>query len=158
MRWYKRIVDQISAVQFKSIPNSKMRFFILSVLLVSIYFFGEAQSQTTIALLSGYKNCCPKLDILFDLKDPRADCRIIPGGLPNVHWLPGDKPKCGIAACGDGKWHKSFTCGVGECNWASCECVGGCVHPGDSEEALANFNKTYANKIVSARLTTWTDV
>lgn len=133
-----------------------MRFFVLSALLATIYFFGGAQSQELIQKLSLYKNCCPKIDILFDPVES-VDCTQIPGGLRNVHWLPGPKPKCGVPVCGDGKYYPSFTCGAGECNWASCECVGGCVHPGTKEEALASFNKTYADKIVSARLTTWTD-
>lgn len=133
-----------------------MRFFVTSALLVTIYFFSGAQSQETIAKLGIYKNCCPTIDILFDPKES-VDCRQIDGGLRNVHWLPGPKPLCGIPVCGDGKYHGKLTCGVGECNWASCECEGGCIDPSTKEEALASFHKNNAEKIVSARLSTWTD-
>lgn len=133
-----------------------MKLYILSVLVFTMFCLGGVESLIDEAVEILYKNCCPKTDILFDPNES-LQCGAIPGALINVHWLPGEKPKCGVPVCGDGKYHKGFNCGVGECNWASCECQGGCVHPGGKEEALENFRKVYGDRIGPARLTLWTD-
>lgn len=107
-----------------------------------------------------YSKCCYDTEILFKIEgdtnlkcsDFGAERHIRTFGLMNLKYpqvgqiqaqfLP--HPACKKSVCGDGeKKAGSRFCGKGHCNWAGCDCDGGCIE-GDASE---NFFSKHGAKV-----------
>ena len=93
----------------QSIEVFKMKLVILSAVVFAVCFFRGVESEGM------FTGCCKKIDIVFDPKE-NVECGHIYGGLVNIQFLPGKKPKCAVPVCGDGKYYYKFDCAVGKCN------------------------------------------
>lgn len=124
---------------YRSIEVFKMKVFILTCILFTIYFLRGVQSD-----------CCKKqINIVFDPKGYNECSDIENGSNTNVTFLP----KCVVSVCGDGRDHEGTFCDIGSCNIFGCNCDGGC-HQGDNKSALERFKKNNAEGITLARFMT----